>query len=60
MLQNGHIGERFAKPRRSKETLEAALTLVAKPRSSSLFFELACSVSLENCIDRAFSETSPP
>lgn len=45
-----------AKPRRPKEAMEHALRHVRRPRSSSLFFELARSVSVRRCTDPAFEK----
>jgi len=43
-----------AKPRRPKEAMQMALRASRKPRSSSLYFQLAKRVSLTGCIDPAF------
>ncbi len=44
------------KPQRPKEALEAALYTVRKPRSASLYRQLAEKVSLRGCHDPAFLE----
>jgi hypothetical protein len=48
------LNDHRAKPARPKETLEAALRLARKPRSSSLYGQLARTVSLSRCVDPAF------
>jgi len=48
------LQEGQAKPERPKEAMELALRTVRKPRSSSLYFQLARQVSLERCVDPAF------
>ena len=45
-----------AKPSRPKEAVEYALREVIKPRSSSIYMELAKSVSWKNCSDPAFAK----
>ncbi|MCU0285909.1 MAG: hypothetical protein MUF15_05875 [Acidobacteria bacterium] len=42
------------KPSRPKEALESALRIVNKPRSSSIFYQLAKAVSVKRCQDPAF------
>jgi hypothetical protein len=42
------------KPKRPKEAFEAALRKAKKPRSSSIYQEIAQSVSFKNCTDEAF------
>jgi len=42
------------KPVRPKEALEDALRTVRKPRSSSLYLQIAQSVSIDRCIDPSF------
>lgn len=49
-----HEGQ--AKPDRPKEALELALRTVRKPRSSSLYFQLAQQVSMGRCVDPAFTK----
>lgn len=48
-LLPGHV-----KPQRPKEAMEEALKIVKKPRSSAIYRDLAESVSLTGCADRAF------
>ncbi len=48
------LGEDAQKPARPKEALEQALILVRKPRSSSIYMQLAKTVSLRRCDDPAF------
>jgi hypothetical protein len=50
----GLLGEGQKKPPRPKEALEAALRVVGKPRSASLYEELARTVPLGPCTDRSF------
>ena len=51
LLQNAEV-----KPERPKEAFEAALREVRKPRSSSLYEQIAKNVSLNRCTDAAFLE----
>lgn len=48
-LKSGEV-----RPKRPKEAMEAALREVRKPRSARIYEELAKSVSLAHCNDRAF------
>jgi hypothetical protein len=50
----GLLGDGQKKPRRPKEALEAALRVVGKPRSASLYEQLAGAVPLGPCTDRGF------
>ena len=50
----GFLRQDQIKPARPKEAVEAALRLVRKPRSSTLYQALAQEVSLVKCKDRAF------
>jgi hypothetical protein len=52
----GHWTPQQSKPDRPKEALENALREVRKPRSSSIYFELANRVSLQGCVDPAFAK----
>jgi hypothetical protein len=54
LQEKGFLAPGSAKPEQPKEALGAALRLVKKPRSSSIYFELAQRVSLERCDDQAF------
>ena len=56
LIQQEHLQEGEAKPARPKEAFEAALFITGTPRSSSLYFELARTVSLDRCTDTAFLE----
>lgn len=51
--QNFWSAENF-KPQRPKEALEWALRKAKKPRSSSLYQQLAAQVSIRNCADSGF------
>ncbi len=44
------------KPQRPKEALEAVLQKIKKPRSSSIYKEIAEKVSVNGCQDRAFNK----
>lgn len=50
------LQEGQAKPARPKEALESALRTARKPRSSSLYLQLAKQVGLERCVDPAFAK----
>jgi len=54
LREKGFLNSRSIKPERPKEALEAALRIIKKPRSSSLYEELAQKVSLDRCTDQAF------
>ncbi len=56
LMGKGFIHSATEKPFRPKEAMEAALRHVKKPRSSSLFSELAKSVSFSRCTDQSFIE----
>ena len=49
-----YLLEGVVKPERPKEALEFALRIAHKPRSSSLYRQIAQKVSLERCIDPSF------
>ena len=53
LISKGHFFD-GPKPKRPKEATEAALHAVRKPRSSSLYRDLAEKVSLDRCADPAF------
>jgi hypothetical protein len=55
LRQNGYCAA-MEKPARPKEAMEAALRVVGKARSASVFRALAESVSLERCTDPAFAK----
>ncbi|HEY4561677.1 MAG TPA: hypothetical protein VIJ36_01795 [Thermoanaerobaculia bacterium] len=50
----GLLGAGATKPIRPKQAMELALWTVRKPRSSSIYLELAQSVSTDRCTDPAF------
>ncbi len=52
----GYLQEGEAKPRRPKEAFKAALREAQKPRSASLYLQIAERVSLRRCQDTAFLE----
>ena len=54
LAENGLWPRGEAKPERPKEALQAALREVRKPRSPSLYQQLAQRVSLTKCSDSAF------
>jgi len=56
LVQQRFTDTRTAKPAQPKKAFEQALKLAGKARSSSLFYLLATSVGLENCIDPAFGK----
>ena len=56
LRENGWLGEGESKPKRPKEAFEAALRTTKKPRSSSLYLQIAQRVSLSRCEDKSFLE----
>ena len=56
LIDRGYLQTGEEKPTRPKEAFEAALYESRTPRSSSLYFELARTVSFERCSDKAFLE----
>ncbi|MFA7059937.1 MAG: hypothetical protein WC156_03875 [Pedobacter sp.] len=54
LQQSGFLAAGQVKPERPKEALELALRTARKPRSSSLYLQLAQKVNLERCIDQSF------
>lgn len=54
LSDQGFLATQRIKPNRPKEVLEQALKLAHKPRSSSLYFQLAQSVNFNRCADPAF------
>jgi hypothetical protein len=54
LKQQGYVFADGIKPVRPKEALEKVLREVRKPRSSSLYKDLASVVGLERCVDPAF------
>jgi len=51
----GYLGQGRHKPDRPKEAMESAMRVVRRPRSSSVFEELARRVGLSRCTDPAFA-----
>lgn len=56
LVEQGYLQEGEVKPSRPKEAFEAALREAQKPRSASLYLQMAESVSLRRCTDSAFIE----
>ena len=56
LLQKGLLAENQVKPSRPKESMELALREVRKPRSSSIYFQLAQRVGLLGGEDPAFAK----
>lgn len=56
LIENGWLVEGASKPSRPKEAFEAALRKAGKPRSSSLYQQVAAKVSFRRCTDPAFRE----
>ncbi|MBI5244007.1 MAG: hypothetical protein HY922_10080 [Elusimicrobia bacterium] len=54
LVDNAYLREGASKPDRPKEALAAALRMVHKPPSSSLYEDLARNVSLKECVDPSF------
>jgi hypothetical protein len=54
LLEKEYLQDGQVKPVRPKEALELALRTARKPRSSSLYFQLAQKVSLGRCVDSSF------
>ena len=54
LVTTGFTVGKAAKPARAREAVEEALKLVRKPRSSSIYLQLASSISLDRCVDPAF------
>jgi hypothetical protein len=54
LQERGYLQEGRIKPGRPKEAMEQALRTVRKPRSSSIYQQLARKVSLERCTDSSF------
>ncbi len=54
LASEGMAFDRMGKPANPKAAMEQALRFVRKPRSSSLYRELAENVNFENCLDPAF------
>ncbi|MCE2453042.1 MAG: hypothetical protein J4F48_09455 [Nitrospinae bacterium] len=56
LVEQGYLQEDEVKPMRPKEAFEAALREARKPRSASLYLQIAEKVSLSRCTDSAFLE----
>jgi hypothetical protein len=56
LVHRGYLQPGESKPMRPKEALEELLRIVKKPRSSSLYGELAEKVDFEYCSDPAFAK----
>ncbi len=56
LVDSGFSEASADKPTRPKEAMEKALRLVAKPRSSALYRQLAERVSFQRCSDPAFDK----
>lgn len=56
LTEQGWLREGEAKPERPKEAFQAALREAQRPRSSSLYQQIAESVSLHRCRDGSFLE----
>lgn len=54
LRKNAWLHENEHKPRRPKEALQAVLRRNKKPRSASIYSDIAKSVSFKNCKDPAF------
>ncbi|HOV79966.1 MAG TPA: hypothetical protein PK728_07625 [Bacillota bacterium] len=54
LKENGYINHEFSKPDWPKRVLEVVLKKTRKPRSSSIYKNLAEAVSLGHCADPAF------
>jgi hypothetical protein len=54
LRKKGLLREGLIKPSQPKETMEFALRSVHKPRSSSLYQQIAQKVSLDRCVDPSF------
>ncbi|MDE0331689.1 MAG: hypothetical protein OXL41_07450 [Nitrospinae bacterium] len=56
LVEQDYLQEGEVKPMRPKEAFEAALREARKPRSASLYLQIAEKVSLRRCTDSAFLE----
>jgi hypothetical protein len=56
MVERGYLTPGQVKPGRPKDAVEEILRTVRLPRSSSLYNQLARTVSLEKCVDPAFAK----
>lgn len=56
LVEQNHLAEGQHKPKRPKEAMEAVLKKVKKPRSASIYLQLAQKVSLQGHTEPAFSK----
>ena len=56
LTEQGWLRENEAKPERPKEAFQAALREARRPRSASLYQQIAERVSLRRCMDKSFLE----
>ena len=56
LIDQGWLQENEVKPTRPKEAFQAALREARRPRSSSLYQQIAERVSLRQCMDKSFLE----
>lgn len=56
LIDAGFLAKGAEKPTRPKESVEAVLKRAYKPRSSSIYFDLASQISLSRCSDPAFGK----
>lgn len=54
LMQRGLLNPKDTKPKDPKKAAEEVLRYVGKPRSSSIYRELAKKVGLRNCTDKSF------
>jgi hypothetical protein len=54
LIQKSYLQQGQIKPRMPKEAMEEVLRKTKKPRSSSIYMELARKVSFQRCIDPSF------
>jgi hypothetical protein len=54
LMQHAHLKKAEVKPSRPKETLQTALRIAGKSRTSKLYATLAEQVGLDSCVDPAF------
>ena len=54
MTDQGWLGENEVKPERPKEAFQAVLREARRPRSASLYQQIAQRVSFRHCTDRSF------
>jgi hypothetical protein len=54
LVQKEYLAEGQVKPKMPKEAMEEVLRLARKPRSSSVYSQIASKVSFKNCVDPSF------